>query len=304
VPKNEALVRQFGVFKTRAEAAAREQALIAQYGRKGIDDGGTLLNRTLGGDTGSLGYGLNKTAKKYGVPIEWYSALSPNERSRVAKRYMRGLRGPALMENVASEINPIIAKATQKYGVSPEWWESLTPMQKTIVSTRYRRGTRGTDLTKHIVPGGEAVNPQFVKAAEKLGVPIEWYSALSPTERQRIRQRYARGLRGSSLMENATSEINPVITKAAQKFEVPIEWYSALTSDQRTRVSVRYRRGARGSSLMENITSEVDSRLIKAAQKYGVSLSRWESLTPAARALVNSRYRQGKRGAALLEGLI
>jgi len=49
VPKEEALIRIVDVLETREDAQQREQFFIAWYGRRLIDEGGILLNRSSGG---------------------------------------------------------------------------------------------------------------------------------------------------------------------------------------------------------------------------------------------------------------
>jgi hypothetical protein len=217
VPKNEALIRQFGVFKTRAEAAAREQALIAQYGRKGLDPGGTLLNRTLGGDRGALGYStiltpeqrakhdMAQTAKKrltagkYGINPEQYLALTPKQRRTVRNRYHNGVRGNLLLESIADGVvDPRIMAAAQKYETTYEQWESLTLVERKRVAARYARGIRGAEL---MADAESKVNPLLIRGAKANGVSLEDWVRLTPKGRATLRARYRRGIRGAALLE-------------------------------------------------------------------------------------------------------
>jgi hypothetical protein len=220
VPKNEALVRQFGVFKTRAEAAAREQALIAQYGRKGLDPGGKLLNRTLGGE-GTLGAPRTKqqaekyqatratqAAARYGVNADSYKALSREEKKYFA-RWVKNNPGSLPFEffNLSPEARRLAAAknsgATRsaKSGGGSQWgmndteWNALNETQKALVRFRYKSGKRGEDLRKGL---GVSKSEQLALA---YGIDLQQWKALDSRARNVIRGRYARGKRGAALLE-------------------------------------------------------------------------------------------------------
>jgi hypothetical protein len=193
VPKNEALVRQFGVFKTRAEAAAREQALIAHFGRKGIDPGGTLLNRTLGGD-GSLGLKPN---------TETRAKISAASRGRVHSAETRakiGAANKAAPENYVQRGVSRRLGSAAKYGIDPDKFLALSAKQRGLVMTRYASGKRGDELLRHI-DDNSGVNPQLIASAEKYGATLDQWLSFSTKQRVMVATRYSRGKRGADLLK-------------------------------------------------------------------------------------------------------
>jgi hypothetical protein len=162
VPKNEALVRQFGVFKTRAEAAAREQALIAQYGRKGLDPGGTLLNRTLGGE-GVLGHRhtaqsrakMSESSKGRTLSAEHRAKLSEISKNMSAETRAkmsatrRGKAKPA--DQIRRMAETRLRNNAIKMGIDPDRWIAFSDKQRDSIRMRYRRGKRGADLFEGLI---------------------------------------------------------------------------------------------------------------------------------------------------------
>jgi hypothetical protein len=215
VPKDQALIRQFGTFPTRAGAAKREQELIARYGRKGLDDKGILLNRTLGGE-GTLGVKHSKAtlakiaesnlptsqavAAKIGVPFDVYEKMSDTERRKVRARYRYGHRGAELLKDQRSRAGASGLKAAaEKYEIPLDVWSGFSSSQRSAVLTRYTRGKRGADLTKGLEPGG--MNPKLLAAAKKYGVAPEAWASFSAKKRAAVSARYGRGIRGAALFE-------------------------------------------------------------------------------------------------------
>jgi hypothetical protein len=291
VPKNEALVRQFGVFPNRAAAAKREQELIARYGRKGLDDKGILLNRTLGGE-GATGFRLSQkqrqaisekakgrklsdahkkkleaarianvqktqaqTAKRYGIDLTVLKNMSKEELQLVRSRFHRGYKGKELLKGIDTGLSYRITATAERYGISPSDWAGLTEGQRVAVAKRHRAGVRGADLLTGVNNAG--IDPRIVTAATRYGVSPDWYAKLSSAERHAVQARYAKGIRGDALQE-------------------PI--------------------GKRGDF--------AKAKAADMARRYGISIEQWLGLSRAERTTLSSRYRRGKRGAALLEGLL
>jgi hypothetical protein len=225
VPKDEALVRQFGVFKTRAEAAAREQALISHFGRKGLDPGGTLLNRSLGGEHGSIGVKpsaaviarrtaaikeaikplLAQTARKYGVTESIYESMNEKEKRAVVK-YLTGNEG-ATWEMYQAGITGRDIKTAANLGLDPFTYAKLGKNDKKALWSWLKRnpGRTGTDYLdrQSTELGGLAVGggarSRDVAAAH--GIPLDAWVRLSVQQRKKIHYRYSRGIRGAALLE-------------------------------------------------------------------------------------------------------
>ena len=263
VPKDQALIRQFGTFPTRAGAAKREQDLIAHYGRKGLDDKGILLNRALGGE-GALGVKPSKAAlakllpkmkaaaAKIGVPFDVYEKMSTVERAAVKGRYKRGYRGAELLKDQRGRPGDLALKAAaEKYEIPLDVWSSFSSDQRLAVRARYRRGKRGADLTKDMEPGG--MNPKFVAAAKKYGVTPELWMKLERKERAHVASRYLRGKRGAALLENLDGRVDLKAAAVAKKYEVTPEIWASLSFNQRAAVRDRYARGKRGAALLEGL---------------------------------------------------
>jgi hypothetical protein len=195
VPKNEALVRQFGVFKTRAEAAAREQALIAQYGRKGIDPGGTLLNRSVGGEAGPLGVKRSAETRAKLSAASKGRILSAEHRAKIgaANQGMTRSKEQRAQGGVANK-----RKSAAKYGVDPDMYLSLSIKQRNLIRSRYLDGKRGAELVVDIESGAD---PRLVQAARANGVSLEDWARLTAKQRATLRARYRRGKRGAALLE-------------------------------------------------------------------------------------------------------
>jgi hypothetical protein len=204
VPKDEALVRQFGVFPTRAAAAKREQELIARYGRKGIDEKGVLLNRTLGGEgtTGRKATAAQRAritrankeslsvrtqsraesitvnnANLYGIDVDRYTALSQKEKTA--------------MRNFVNT-NP---------GLSGNDWlafrqSGVKPSPSNTIYGRVAKGGVQSEKRK-----AQMAKAQLERAAEKYGISLAFWEKLTMAERKRIRRGYARGIRGAALLE-------------------------------------------------------------------------------------------------------
>jgi hypothetical protein len=300
VPKNEALVRQFGVFKTRAEAAAREQALIAQYGRKGLDPGGTLLNRTLGGE-GVLGYVPTPQARARMSAAKKGRILSAETRARMSA----ARKGRAQSEEAVLATAEARKRATAaKYGLDPDVYLALPEIQRSRLRLRYSRGKRGAELLVNL-DGNDST--WAISAANEYGVTPEQWDALTKGQRRTVVRRYQAGNRGAALLANFDSGggVESALRAAADKYGVPYEQWKSFTKTEKKRLVARYQSGKRGADLLQDLDgSGRDPKIMAAATKYGITYERWESWTSNERQRFTARYRRGIRGAALLEGLI
>jgi hypothetical protein len=184
VPKNEALIRQFGVFPNRAAAAKREQELIARFGRKGIDDKGILLNRSIGGEESALGVKrsaavrrkLSESAKerdavkalkaqresvakkkalRLGIPWDKYSKMTLSERARATDRVNRGEPWDGEFVSQQERSRRRVESRQRTYaaeiGIDYELWVTLVKKQRNTITARYRRGVRGAALLEGLL---------------------------------------------------------------------------------------------------------------------------------------------------------
>jgi len=306
VPKNEALVRQFGVFPTREAAAKREQELIARYGRKGIDEKGVLLNRTLGGE-GRQGRGvrelklLKKNAEKMGIAFERYKALSKYERKLLQAKYAGGARDPDVLFGIK---NSRTVAAVQKYGITAEKWDALSEKQKAAVLQRYQAGHRGADLfvDHRVLHRAEMMR----KAARRMGIDEERYMRLPAAARSRISGRYRDGIRGDALFAEtlAPNGVTSQMATAANKYNVPPRVWADLTASQRSRFKTAMSREQNAEIVLFSVVNNISIKVIKSARMVGVDERFFASLAQHTRDSVMRRYRRGIRGKALLEGLI
>jgi hypothetical protein len=212
VPQQEERVRLFGVFRTREEAAEREQVLIAQYGRKGIDPDGILLNRTIGGEGVSgtprtkgqlvhLRARIQATAKKMGVDPDMYLNLSALARRAMQTRFANGHRGANLLSGLTGDISMLEIRTAERLGVEPAVWRELTNTERTRVHARYRYGFRGADLLENSTQN-EYRDKRMQSTAERLGVPFDVWANLSAKNRGAISARFKRGKRGDDLLKD------------------------------------------------------------------------------------------------------
>jgi hypothetical protein len=328
LPKNEALIRQLGVFKTRAEAAAREQALIAQYGRKGMDPGGTLLNRSAGGD--ASGYGSRRTeqqkrnirnaklaqaAKAAGVPLDIYSSLTTRQRAAMTTWRIKN-PGQSAMDWIklnqkqggargAYSARKVATKA-QELGIDADLYASLTQSERHNFAS-WRNRNPGKSIESYLAAKQSGLQPRELQSAAKFGIAPDAWSKLSVDHRRVVGLRYRRGKRGDDLLKHldGDSEISPRDKAMASKYGIEIDKWLSLPNAQRRLVTSRYSRGVRDDALLKNLNGdEIDSRFITMAKRYGITPEKWMSLSPVQRKRVGARYAAGKRGAALLEGLI
>ena len=280
VPKNEALVRQFGVFKTKEEAAAREQALIARFGRKGIDKDGILLNRSIGGEHGSIG-----------------AKPSPATLARRAA-------------GIKQARKPLVAQTAKKYGVPESVYESMSEKERRA-AVKYLTNNEGA--TWEMYQAG--ITGHDIKAAARLGLDPFAYARLTVSGRQSLWSWLKRnpGKTGADyLARQQTRQVGTAIgggarsRDAASAAGVPFAEWERLSIAERGDLS-RWASRNPGRSYKDWINARaagVDARVVAAAAKYGVPVEVWAQLSATLRKKIVYRHSQGKRGAALLEGLI
>ena len=88
-----------------------------------------------------------KSAKKYGCSVEQWKSFGAKHRTAICTRFIRGVRGDAL-------IAPVVNKeevSSRKYGVSFADWCSLPRNVREAIAARFRRGKRGADLVAGLV---------------------------------------------------------------------------------------------------------------------------------------------------------
>ena len=181
VPKDESLVRQLGTFPTRAEAAKREQELIARYGRKGLDDKGILLNRSIGGEASALGVKRSLSTRKKN---------SEAAKKRDAAKHLKAQREAASKEKAA------------KLGIPWSKYEKMTLGERATAADRVRRGVSWDGpLVSQKERSQRRVEARQRNYAKEIGIPYELWSTFEKKRRNTITARYRRGVRGAALLE-------------------------------------------------------------------------------------------------------
>ena len=181
VPKNESLIRQFGTFPTRAEAAKREQELIARYGRKGTDKGGILLNKSIGGEESALGAKRSLSTRKKN---------SEAAKKRNAIEHLKAQREAASKEKAA------------KLGIPWSKYEKMTLGERATAADRVRRGESWDGpLVSQRERSQRRVEARQRNYAKEIGIPYELWSTFEKKRRNTITARYSRGVRGAALLE-------------------------------------------------------------------------------------------------------
>jgi hypothetical protein len=234
VPKDQSLVRQFGVFQTRAEAEAREKALIRQYGRQGIDAPRNgrkpqLLNRQSGGGRGSLGLKVPKPvverravasargrlemgARQAGVAADDWAKIPARER-RMFSNWRRKQQGPATYADFLNRQTKGdgLQDRLAMLGLTERQYNSLSGVERRRMANwlRTHPGKTGADYLAaksrgDVTHGGIADAERLAraqKAAAKYGVSVSDWLKLTPQQVKNVAKRYARGKRGAALLE-------------------------------------------------------------------------------------------------------
>lgn len=169
IPGRPELVRVLRSGLTWQQAQDWERFYIAHYGRKDLGTG-ILRNRTAGGD---------------GCTDHGPAAL---EAMREALR-----KGKQIVIANAHK------KSAKRYGVSVGYWKSLTEKQRRYVLRRWTNGVRGADLFRFDVVLHNTTS-KLQASADKYGCTLKHWQSLSEAERDAVRVRYLRGVRGERLL--------------------------------------------------------------------------------------------------------
>ena len=159
----------------------------------------------------------------------------------------------------------------------------------------------------------------LVQTAERYGMDLDDYKALSAPMRSLMRQRWAMGIcnldellkpsdKGSAARERNVSQK----FDAAERYGISVEFWDSLNERQKATLLHRYTvYGFRGQKLIANITDKSASakargklQMIKGAKKYGVDIDWYLKLSKNQRNALTQRFSKGKRGADLTAGLV
>lgn len=261
VPTDKALIRLMGIFATKKEALQRETFFIRHYGRKGIDAGGVLLNRSLYGCGG--GSIWRKTPMRMGISLQAWAAIGRVERNRARDRFDRGIRGETEL------LAPVVAQ-WEEMGIDESTWCAMDKPAKARVYSRFNRGvTDPVLLLAQLTPEGDRLAASSAtrqeQAAARYGIAPERWAAFSWLERRSIQQRYSRGVRGDALFSGASLKKLAGYCVAAKHGLASDEW-DALSKAKRT----------------------VLTRQAQKAEQLGIPLNKYLELSPGQR-MVASR---------------
>jgi len=264
---------------TRGEAADAEAALIQHYGR--IDLGtGILRNLKEGGDMGGI-YGPEvrekitqanlrrakerpesfaksddwrkkaraaqlrssaKIAKRYGLSLEEWTKLDPDQRRKYHYKFFgtrrRRAAGHASAEAFRAEKRETVAN---RYGLSADQYLSLSKEQKSRAHARYRLGHRGEALLADKLP--QPSKPSRVAShAARYGIDVEAWKSLTARQKDRVSLKYRDGVRNlSELLDfsdgrtKALAALNQKQMQAsAMQLGLPLAKYLQLSKSQRS----------------------------------------------------------------------
>jgi hypothetical protein len=175
----------------------KQRSLIAgryALGKRGSD---LLENLEVAGTNVNLD--MLRAAERYGIDVSILAKYDRKARSLISSRYVRGLRGNELLEDLGnSERNPFSVATARKFEMTYEQWELFTPAERALISARYSRGQRGKELLANI---GDGVNPRLLQAAKKYEIDLQTFIQIGLKNRQIVSVRYRRGKRGAALLE-------------------------------------------------------------------------------------------------------
>jgi predicted GIY-YIG superfamily endonuclease len=145
----------------------------------------------------SHGYRQRKAvqATEYGISIEEYAGMSPNERNAM-KQWCRRNPGQTGSDYLAR-------LPWLKYELSEAEWKSFTQKQRNAIVERYRRGLRGAQLLEatHVRQRYSGMKVSE-KAAERYGVDLEVWLKLEDRVKEVIGSRFRSGKRGELLLKD------------------------------------------------------------------------------------------------------
>lgn len=287
VPKEEALIRIIDVLESREEAQQREQFFIAWYGRRLIEEGGILLNRSAGGESGSYGNKVPKrriatwsyvkdSAAKLGISPQVYVHIPKPVKAAYAQYRLRYPdREVGIIEFQKTIYKPDcesrLRTGWKVVGATKEEWDKLTTSQKEVAFERHERGMPW-DMDCRRNPNPETVRNRLqrslrakhMKGATSLGMPVEIYAGLTPNQRYEIKKWLAANPGARWDQKPKGNEARPKgrahsgLISAANKYGVEIDLYASLSDSERRNLHRRYNRGRRGEELIKPI---VDKRM-------------------------------------------
>lgn len=247
----------YGIPKEIYESLSQEDLWLVrsryQQGHKGSD----LL---LGIEDG-IRISVSLSAKRMGIDAKRLNQYDKNLRWVIARRYKRGKRGEELFKNLGEGAVSRSKEKAERLGLTFEQWEELDRKQRNAVNNRYIQGYRGSlDLLEGIKEG---LTIAVVKSSRKIGVPTRIYAQLDKQERETVRKRHARGVRGPDLLSHLHGSGTKAL-EAASKYGLEVDVYAALSKNQKFNLAQRYRRGKRGNELLEGLeipsqSGEVDT---------------------------------------------
>lgn len=154
-----------------------------------------------------------RTAKRVGLSeevwLKWdrdercrYKAWVGSDPERNYEGYLKRHDGPHWAEGtthsqefIAKRMRPILERTAQQYGIPVEWWIEASEQQRSALKARHDRGERDPQaLMANLDLAG--VNPRVVKAAKRFDVSVEWWENASVNQRNALRARFYRGVRG------------------------------------------------------------------------------------------------------------
>ena len=282
VPKEEALIRIVDVLETREDAQQREQFFIAWYGRRLIDEGGILLNRSSGGESGSYGNRVprrrvatwsyvKESAARLGISPDVYvhiPKLVKAAYSQYCSRYPD--RGIGIIEFQNSIYKPDsesrLRTGWKLVGATKEEWDMLSTSQKEVAFERHERGAPwnldcrrnpNTAVVKDRLE--KSLRAKHTRGAAGLGMPVEIYASLTPNERYEIKKWLAANPGARWDQKPKGNEARPKgrnhsgMINAAKKYGIDIRLYASLSETERRNLHRRYNRGRRGGELISPI---------------------------------------------------
>jgi len=282
VPKEEALIRIVDVLETREDAQQREQFFIAWYGRRLIDEGGILLNRSSGGESGSYGNRVprrrvatwsyvKESAARLGISPDVYvhiPKLVKAAYSQYCSRYPD--RGIGIIEFQNSIYKPDsesrLRTGWKLVGATKEEWDMLSTSQKEVAFERHERGVPwnldcrrnpNTAVVKDRLE--KSLRAKHTRGAADLGMPVELYASLTPNQRYEIKKWLAANPGATWDQKPKGNEARPKgrnhsgMINAAKKYGIDIRLYASLSESERRNLHRKYNRGRRGEELISPI---------------------------------------------------
>ena len=162
-----------------------------------------------------------RTAIRVGVPVEvwlnWdrddrcrYRAWLGSDPERNYEGYLKRHDGPhwaagkkqsaeLAAKRTKAMVERSVGEMASRYDISEQQWIDLTPDQRSVVRARFSRGKRGADVLLANLDQAD-VNPRVVKAAKRFEVSVEWWQYASVNQRNALRARFYRGVRGSEAL--------------------------------------------------------------------------------------------------------